>query len=379
VKIRADKNFLAEAVAWTARGLPLRPTIPVLAGLLLDASGDTLTISGFDYETSATATIESEVNESGKILVSGKLLAEISRSLPDRPVEMSSTDSRLSLHCGNAKFTMLTFPVEDYPSLPSQPDPTGSISGETFAGAVQQVAVAAGKDDTLPVLTGIRVEFEGEKITLAATDRYRLAVRELLWTPETPDLSMVALIPARAFADTTKSMAAFSRVTVALAKGNQGDGLLGFSGGGRVSTSRVLDGEFPKYKSLLPESSTSVVVVALTPFLEVIKRVSLVAERNTPIRLIFRDGEVIVEAGSGHDAQASEALPAELEGDPISIAFNPGYLVDGLVALGTARVKLSFTAPNKPAVLTDGTELTEKANDDVVNYRYLLMPVRMSN
>jgi DNA polymerase-3 subunit beta len=280
------------------------------------------------------------------------------------------------LTCGSARFTLLTLPVEDYPALPDMPTASGSFPADVFAAAVTQVAVAAGRDDTLPVLTGIRVEIAGETVTLAATDRYRLAVRELVWSPEQADLSAVALVPARTLAETAKSLTAEGAVTLALAAGTTGEGMMGFEGGGRRTTTRLLEGEFPKYRALLPSESASVATVDSTALIEAVKRVALVAERNTPVRLSFSSGEVVLEAGSGEEAQASEAVEAALDGDDIAIAFNPSFLLDGLGAIDAPVAELSFTTSTKPAVIRGKAkpEAETQAND----YRYLLMPVRLS-
>jgi DNA polymerase-3 subunit beta len=334
VKFTVERDVLADAVAWAARSLPSRPPLPVLAGVLMETGPHGITLSSFDYEVSARVEARAEVADEGRALVSGRLLADIARSLPDRPVELTMDGAKVVLTCGSARFTLMTLPVDDYPSLPTMPSASGSISGDLLAAAVGQVAVAAGRDDTLPVLTGVRVEIEGETVTLAATDRYRLAIRELTWKPEQGGLSAVALVPARTLAETAKALAASGDVTVALASsGGVGDGLMGFEGGGRQSTTRLLEGEFPKYRSLLPSESASVAAVETAPFVEAVKRVALVAERNTPIRLAFSAGEVVLEAGAGDEAQASEAMPANLTGEEISIAFNPGYLLDGLGAI----------------------------------------------
>jgi DNA polymerase-3 subunit beta len=378
VRFRVERDVLAEAVAWAARSLPARPPVPVLAGLMLDASselGGRLVLSSFDYEVSARVEIAADVTEPGAVLVSGRLLADISRSLPARPVEVSTDGAKVVVTCGSSRFTLLTLPVEDYPTLPEMHGASGSLRGDLFAAAVGQVSIAAGRDDTLPVLTGVRLEIEAEKITMAATDRYRLAVRDLAWTPEQSGLSAIALVPARTLADTAKSLASADKVTVALAAGGTGEGLVGFEGSGRRTTSRLLDGEFPKYKSLLPSESSSVATVDTAALVESVRRVALVAERNTPIRLSFSGGEVTLEAGSGDEAQASESLDAGLTGDDISIAFNPAYLLDGLGALDAGFAELRFTASTRPAVIAGKDSADATAGDD---YRYLLMPVRLS-
>lgn len=377
MKFRVERDVLAEAVAWAARSLPARPPVPVLAGLMVHATGGHIVLSSFDYEVSARVEIDADVADEGVVLVSGRLLADISRSLPNRPVDVTTDGAKVVVTCGSARFTLLTLPVEDYPTLPSMPAASGSLPGDMFAAAVAQVAIAAGRDDTLPVLTGVRVEIDGERITMAATDRYRLAVREFTWAPEQSGLSAIALVPARTLSETAKSLASADKVMIALASGGSGavEGLVGFEGAGRRTTSRLLDGEFPKYRSLLPSESQTRATIETAALIESVRRVALVAERNTPIRLAFTDGSVTLEAGTGDEAQASEHLEASLEGDEISIAFNHSYLLDGLNSLDTSHAQLSFTAATRPAVLTGKSAPTASPLED---YRYLLMPVRLS-
>ena len=375
MKFRVERDVLAEAVAWAARSLPARPPVPVLAGLLLTAQEGSLALSGFDYEVSARVELEADVEESGTVLVSGRLLNDIARNLPNRPVEISTDGQRVTVVCGSSRFTLPTLPVDEYPSLPQMPTATGTVSGEVFASAVSQAAVAAGRDDTLPVLTGVRVEIEGDKITLAATDRYRFAVRELLWKPEQPDISAVALVPARTLQDIAKSLGSGDTVSIALSSGGAGEGLVGFEGAGRRTTTRLLEGEFPKFRSLFPTEFSAEASVQTQPFLEALKRVSLVAERNTPVRLGFEQGVLTLEAGSGDDAQATERIDADLEGDDISIAFNPGYLEEGLKAIDSPYANLCFTTATKPALLKGKAALDAEVDEA---YQYLIMPVRLS-
>jgi DNA polymerase-3 subunit beta len=375
VKFRIDRDVLADAVAWTARTLPVRPPVPVLAGMLIEA-GETLKLSSFDYEVSAQMTMDIDADEAGTALVSGRLLAEISRSLPAQPVEITTDGAKVTLKCGTAKFTLLTMPVEDYPSLPAMPPAAGMVGSDEFAAAVAQVAIAAGRDDTLPMLTGVRLEIEGETVTLASTDRYRLAVRQLKWKPEQPDFSAVALVPAKTLSDTAKSLTSGAEVSIALAASGSGsgEGMIGFEGGGRRTTTRLLDAEFVKYQSLWPKETSAVAEIETGPFAEAVKRVGLVAEKNTPVRLSFRQGEVVLEAGSGEDAQAVEILGASLEGQDIDVAFNPHFLLDGLSAIGSDVARLAMTTSTKPAVMTG-----KPANEEDPDYRYLIMPIRLSS
>jgi DNA polymerase-3 subunit beta len=250
------------------------------------------------------------------------------------------------------------------------------VESDVFAAAVAQVAAAAGRDETtLPALTGVRAEIEGDKLTLIATDRYRLAVRELHWSPAQADLSAAVLVPGRALADTAKALTAGAEVSIALAlPGDSGDGMIGFAGGGRRTTTRLLGGEFPRYQALLPDQVNAIAELPVSALAESVKRVALVAERNTPVRLSFSAGQLLLEAGTGDEAQAAETVEASYEGDDIQIAFNPTYLLDGLTAIDSDIARISFTASSKPAVITG-----KPAGDAAPNYRYLLMPIRLGN
>lgn len=375
MKIRVERDVLAEAVAWVARSLPARPPAPVLAGLLLKAEDGALSFSSSDYEVSARVSVDAEIDEDGTVLVSGRLLADICRALPNRPVEISTDGVRATVVCGSSRFTLHTLPVEEYPALPQMPTATGTVPGEVFASAAAQVAIAAGRDDTLPVLTGVRIEIEGDTVTLASTDRYRFAVREFLWKPENADASAVALVPAKTLLDTAKALTSGDTVTLALSGSGAGEGLIGFEGAGRRTTTRLLEGDLPKYRTLFPTEFNSVAVIETAPFVEAVKRVALVAERNTPVRLSFEQGVLILEAGSSDDAQAVERVDAVLEGDDISIAFNPTFLLDGLSAIDSPVAQLSFTTSTKPALLSGRPAVDAEADDA---YKYLIMPVRLS-
>ena len=378
MKFRVERDVLAEAVTWVARSLPNRPPVPVLAGVLLEATDDgSLTLSAFDYEVSARITVAAEVSEAGTALVLGRLLADISRNLPGKPVDVATDGAKVQVTCGSSRFALIQMPADEYPTLPTSPEPSGSIDGTLFTQAVQQVQIAADRGDTLPILTGVRVEIDGEKVTLLSTDRYRLAMRELTWQPRSSDASHVALIPARTLSDTAKALGAAGSVEISLGggAGATASSLVGFEAGQRHTTSRLLDGEYPKVAKIFPTSSETEAVVSTDVLTEAVKRVALVTERNTPVRLRFADGQVTIEAGAGDDAQASEAIEAKVEGPEIEVAFNPGYLLDGLGVLGTTFTRLSFTAALKPAMIT-GQESLDAEID--TTYRYVLQPVRLA-
>lgn len=373
MKFSVERDVLAEAVTWTARSLSPRPPVPVLSGLLLKAESGQISLAGFDYEISSRVSIDAEVEEEGTTLVSGRLLADICRSLPSARVDVVAEEGKLSLICRSSRFNLAAMPVEEYPELPGLPEVSGVVDGAEFAQAVAQVNIAASKDDTLPILTGVRVEIDGERMTLLATDRYRLAMRELTWRPGSSSLQTSALVKAKTLNDIAKTLGPAGDLNIALSDSAE---LVGFESGGRRTTSLLIDGEYPKIRSLFPESTPITASVRTSELVEAVRRVSLVAERNTPVRLAFSEGQVALDAGTGEDAQASEIIEANLQGEDITVAFNPTYLSDGLHAFGSDYVRFSFTAPPKPAVLSAQEESDGEDRDD---YRYLLMPVRLPN
>ncbi|MET0699670.1 MAG: DNA polymerase III subunit beta, partial [Mycobacterium sp.] len=321
------------------------------------------------------------------VLVSGRLLSDITKSLPAKPVDVSVEGTRVSLVCGSARFSLPTMAVEDYPALPALPEETGVISADLFGEAIGQVAVAAGRDDTLPMLTGIRVEISGDSVVLAATDRFRLAVRELNWSNASADVEAAVLVPAKTLAEAAKAGTAGTEVHLSLGAGATvgKEGLLGIRSDGKRSTTRLLDAEFPKFRQLLPTEHTAVATMAVAELTEAIKRVALVADRGAQVRMEFGDGVLRLSAGADDVGRAEEDLPVEFAGEPLTIAFNPTYLTDGLGSLHSSRVSFGFTTPSRPAVLRPTSEddgdspLTGTGPFPAVqtDYVYLLMPVRL--
>jgi len=386
LKFRLVREDFAEAVAWVVRILPSKqPSRPILAGVLITGSETGLTITGFDSDVSAEVHVPAEIASPGAVLVSGRLLSDITRSLPPKPVEVSVVGSRMLLNCGSAKFSLPTMPVEDYPALPTLPAETGVVSADLFAEAVGQVAVAAGRDDTIAMLTGIRLEISGDKVVLAATDRFRLAVRGLTWSTASSDVDAAVLVPHKMLAEAAKAVTSGSDVHLALGTGaDVGDArLLGIRSGGQRSTTSLLENEFPKFRQLLPAEHTAMATISVAELSEAIKRVAIVAERGAQIRMEFAPDSLRLLADADGLGSAEEELPVEFTGEPLTIAFNPTYLTDGLASLHSDRVTFGFTTASKPAVL-------RPAGDDAPNhsgpgpfpagttdYVYLLMPVRL--
>jgi DNA polymerase III subunit beta len=388
-----ERDALAEAVAWIARSLPSRPVLPVLSGLLLQAADDGLTLSCFDYEVSARISIDADVSEAGTALVPGRLLAEITRSLPGHPVEVDDKDD-VTLTCGPASFSLVTLPIGDYPRLPELSRLAGTVDGGVFATAIGQVTPAASRDDTLPVITGVNVEIQGDTVTLVATDRYRLAIRELEWQPARSGTSSTLLVPAKTLADAARMMAPGVPVRI-VTRGTEGDAMIGFESGGRRLTTRLIAGEYIKYSSKFPADFGSYGDMPAGPLAEAVRRVALVAERGSSVRLSFEPGRVTIEAGTKGQARARETVAADFSGEESAIAFSPQYLLDGLAGALTAaavgdpkaagdpnptppepqegRIRLQFTSPTKPALITGRAGTDDESAPD---YRYLVVPLR---
>jgi DNA polymerase III subunit beta len=424
MKFTVERDALAEAVSWVARALPARAVLPVLTGLLLSAgqeersdqqtAGGFLTLSCFDYEVSARVRVRAEVAEPGTVLVPGRLLVEIVRSLPQHPVDFADDPDGVAVTCGDAAFTLTPLPLGEYPELPELPQLAGAADGAALAAAIAQVTPAASRDDTLPMLTAVNVELDGTTMTLAATDRYRLAVRDLEWSPA-PGLAgqdrISFLVPARTLSEAARMMSHGDVVHVLLSAGEtthrnsrggpdgsavasggqEGSGppagggygapeaVIGFESGDRRLTARLLAGEFVKYRSRFPEEFGCTADLPADAFTEAVRRVALVAERGTPVQLSFAPGRVTIGAATQGQARARETVPADFTGGEPSIAFSPQYLLDGVVAATThpdesvspvAQVRLRFTSPAKPAVITP-------APGSGTGFRYLVVPQRV--
>ncbi len=375
MKFTVDSSVLTDSVNWVSRSLSTRPIMTALLGIVIDASKE-VTLSASDLETSAKSSFNADIKEPGRVLVPGRLLSEISKNLPNKPVSFNLDGTRVLVTAGSAKFTLPTLPINEYPNLPNLPETSGTVPSEIFATAVNQVAIAAGKDDSLPTLTGIHVDINKESITLAATDRYRLAVREINWTPNDPEITTSALLRARTLAEAARTIANTKTVTVAIALTTSNERLVGFASEAKTMTSRQLDGTFPPYRHLLPSESIATAVIEVAKLLDSVRRVALVTDKTVPLRLKFKNNSLQLEAGTGDDAQATEELEIIYEGEAIDIAFNPTFLTDGLNAIGTTYVNIAFTGSNKPAMLSGKNKVDGEIDS---TYRYLLMPMRYAS
>ncbi|MGW0119825.1 DNA polymerase III subunit beta [Streptomyces sp. NPDC003327] len=347
--IRIDSGALTDAVAWAARVLPARSPVPVLGGLLLEAADGRLRVSGLDHEASARVETEADTVTEGRALVLGRRLHDICKVLPRGAARLETEGARLSVTSGDARFGLSLLPLDDYPAAPALPALRGHVDADAFAAAVGQVAVAAGRDDALPVLTGIRLALDGPVMTLAATDRYRYAVRALEWYPDAGVAAADVVVPARRLAEIARSLAGADRVRLALDAGS-----LGFEAAGLRATTRLLDGRLPKHDKLFALGDPVVAVTARAPLVEAVKRVAVVAEGDSPVRLAFDGATVHLRAGYEDDV-ASQRLPAVCTAaEPVTVAFNPGYLLDALGSFEAPEIRFHLLGPGQRALLTDG-------------------------
>jgi DNA polymerase-3 subunit beta len=376
VKFQVNRDVFSEAVSFAVKLLPQRTTLPILSGILIETTETGLTLSSFDYEVSAQTEIVAEVQEPGKILVSGRLLADIASRLPNAPVRFSTDEGKIVVACGSANFTLLSMPVEEYPTLPQISESSGVLPAEAFANAVAQVAVAASRDDVTPVITGVQLEVSSNSLSLVATDRYRVAVREIQWdSGDEATETVTALVPARTLTEIGKTFGHSGSISVAITSTDERE-LIAFSADRRTVTSLLIKGNFPPVKRLFPETVDNYAVLNTAELIEATRRVSLVLEREAALRFSFTVDGVTLEAIGSEQAQASETIDAFLTGTDTVVSLKPQFLLDGLGAVHSEFVRISFTKtdnPNKPGpVLITSQSSKDQAGAD--NYKYLLQP-----
>ncbi len=373
MRFQANRDVFSDAVSFAVRLLPQRTTLPILSGVLIETTDTGLSLSSFDYEVSARIRIDAEVQEPGRVLVSGRLLADIANRLPSVPVAVATQDNRVTVSAGSARFTLLSMPVAEYPSLPAIGQPTGVVPAGTFSGAIAQVVVAASRDDVTPVITGVQLEAGDESLSLTATDRYRVAVRNLPWSTESAPTS--ALVPARTLQEVGRTFASGGDVGVGITRGGDRE-LIAFTSDRRTVTSLLIKGNFPPVKRLFPDSGEHFAVIGTAELVEATRRVQLVLEREAALRYSFSSEGLTLDAAGSEQAQASEQLDAVLAGDDVVVSLKPQFLLDGLSGVHAEFVRISFTKtenPNKPGpVLITGQTKREEAGSE--EFRYLLQP-----
>jgi DNA polymerase-3 subunit beta len=373
MKLTAPQDVLAAVCGWvTVTARLTRPQVtPVLSGLMLDADpGGTLTVTGFDHEVSAVARLDAEVHDPGRVLIPARVLTEAVRALPAQPVDLVMDGTRVTVAAGRVTYTLLALPHQDYPDLPDPGPHLAEFTAPALAAATVQATTAASHDDTLPALTCVHLMLDGEgTATLAATDRYRLAVATCPYTHHGDRVPGPVLIPARDLAAVTRHPGdGPARLAI-----SPDGAVAGITTGDRHVTIRLIAAEYPAYAKLIPAGHDTAVTADIAALAAAIKRAAVVAERNTPVRLGFRDSEVLIESGTSDDAALAEIIPVTVDGGPITIGFNPGYLLDVLTAIsatGSTAARIAMTGPAKPAVLTPAEPSAP------AGATHVLMPIR---
>jgi DNA polymerase III subunit beta len=376
VKFQVNRDVFSEAVSFAVKLLPQRTTLPILSGILIETADDGLILSSFDYEVSARTEITAVVQEPGRVLVSGRLLADIASRLPNAPVTFSTDEGRITVACGAGHFTLLSMPVEEYPTLPKVSDKAGVLRAEDFAAAIAQVAVAASRDDVTPVITGVQLEVSENSISLVATDRYRVAVRNIDWDAGNSGVdSATALVPARTLVEIGKTFGHSGNISVAITSSDDRE-LIAFQADKKTVTSLLIKGNFPPVRRLFPDTVDNYAVINTAELIEAVRRVSLVLEREAALRFTFTIEGVTLEAIGSEQAQASESIDAFLTGVDTVVSLKPQFLLDGLSSVHSEFVRISFTKtdnPNKPGPVLI-TSQSSKDQPGADNYKYLLQP-----
>lgn len=372
MKLRAERTQFADAVSWVTRTVGTRVSLPALSGVYLEATADSLICRATDLEVAAEIVLPVQVDTPGRVLLPGRLLAQLVSRFPDAPVELASDGERVEIACGRARFRVRGMHVDDFPTLAEpQPDaPKGVLRSDAFARMVSQVARAASSDEGRPVLTGVFLDAADGSVRTAATDSYRLAVRTLSF--ETPTEGS-ALIPARSLQEAAKAAAELGgSISIVIE-----DGQVSFLFGDRRLTTKLIEGTFPNYQALLPDGFETVVTVKRSALVEALQRVAIVAmgQSNTPVSLTFSEGSIELAATNHEMGDAVESVQATVDGDGLTIAFNPAFLLSGLDATGTEMIRIELRDGLKPAVLRPHTNDDKDTSDDLT---YLLMPMRVN-
>jgi len=364
MKITCSKEELVSALSVVSRAVSARSTVQVLSGILIRADGDQLELSATDMELSLRLSLEGQVEGSGAVVVPGRLLVDLARLLPDAEVtlEYSAEEGAVQVTSGPSVSRLQTYSAEDFPKLPDAAGAqTFSVERAAFLETIAKVSRAASRDESRPVLTGILVRFEGGKLVMAATDSYRLSVKETDLAGDVPELE--AIVPARSLTELVRIAQDVDEVQVGVQENH-----VVFGAKGVWLTTRRIDGQFPNHKQLIPETFEHEVSLPREEFLEVVRRTSVMAQRNSPLRLRFAEGEVTVSAQTQDVGEARETLPIAFTGEELEIGFNPEFLRDGIDSVNTDEVTLKLISPLRPGLIHSEEEA----------FSYLIMPIRLA-
>jgi DNA polymerase III subunit beta len=365
VKVTCAKDELTQALSLVGRAVSTRATVQVLGGVLLRAADGQMQLSATDMEISLRLSVEAQVEGDGAVVAPGRLLVDLARLLPESEVVLEHRPEQgvLEITSGPANFKLNTYSAEDFPKLPDvEGTQTFGVDSSAFLETVSRVARAASRDESRPVLTGVLVRFEGGKLIMAATDSYRMSVKETELAGGTAS-ELEAIVPARALTELTRIAQDSGELQIGVQENH-----VVFDAGGIWLTTRRIDGQFPNYKQLLPETFEHEVALPREEFLEVVRRASVMAQRNSPLRLRFAEGEVTVSAQTQDVGEAKESLPVPFTGEPLEIGFNPDFLRDGLESVESDEVALRLISPLRPGLL----------HSDDESFSYLIMPIRLA-
>ncbi|MEN9751421.1 MAG: hypothetical protein RLZZ600_468 [Actinomycetota bacterium] len=374
MKFQVNRDVLAEAVSFAVKLLSGRNPLAILSGVLIEATPEGVVLSSFDYEVSTTTTIAATVEEPGRVLILGRLLADIASRLPNAPVTISTQDSKVLVTCGSSEFTLLSMSLDEYPTIPKVSGQTGVVKADEFGVAVSQVALAAAREDAMQVITGIFFEVSDNKLNLVATDRYRIAVRQLDWDNGEAD-DFTALVPARTVNEIGKTFANAGTISISLSRVDERE-MIAFTADNKTVTSLLIKGTFPPVKKHFPDSISQYAVVNTAELIEATRRVKLVVEKDGFMRFTFGNGQIALESLNGAQAQAHENVDAITNNDEIILSLKADFLLDGLNAVHSEFTRISFivsdiaTKPS-PILLTSQTSREADNSDE---FRYLLQP-----
>jgi len=364
LRVTCPRDELARALGVVSRGVSTRTTVQILAGILLHASGGRLELAATDMELSLRTSLDASIESDGSVVVPGRLLLELARLLPaaEVTIEHKLEEAAVEIRSGAATYRLHTYNAEDFPRLPdAEAAERHDVDRETLLETVSRVSRSASRDESRPVLTGVLMRFEPGKLVMAATDSYRLSVKETAIEGTVPELE--AIVPARALQELARVAKAGERIELGVHE-NQ----VIFSTGDALLTTRRIDGQFPNYKQLVPEAFDHELSLPREELLDVVRRVAVMAQRNSPLRLRFGDGELTVSAQTQDVGEARESLPVSFNGEPLEIGFNAEFLRDGIESVGGEQLRLKLISPLRPAVL--------QGEDDT--FLYLIMPIRLA-
>ena len=376
MKFQVNKDVFSEAVTFAVKLLPQRTTLPILTGVLIKAENNSISISSFDYEVSARTQVKADISSDGVVLVSGRLLAEIASRLPDNVVSFELSGNLVTIISGAAKFSLAIMPVDEYPNLPVVEGVSGTIGADQFSLAVSQVASAASRDDVTPVITGVLFDVSGDQLFMTATDRYRVASRQLSWSSDdVGDAGLKALVPSKTLSEIGKTFTSNGDILLTISTGGERE-LVAFSAGDKTVTSLLIKGSFPPVNKLFPDETPNYAVVNTQELIDATRRVALVLEREAPLRYSFLESGLSMEGLGNDQSQATEVVEYKLTGEECVVSLKPQFLIDGLTATHAEFARIAFTKtdnPNKPGPVLISPQ-DPKSGKNQSDYKYLLQP-----